>query len=484
MKTLSVKILLVISLVLGTTMFLTVFYVVRTERKIFLEEAFSEADRINLLTFNLIMSIMSLKTSDFDVGAFSVHNFLLETAKKHEAGLLELRLIHRRGFEETIKDKEIAARYMMDETEFPKDEKEEEALEGKETKETLLHETSGKIFRAVRYLMPIKAERKCLPCHRLEEGESVAAISSIISVESTFQKLTRRTIWNLVFLCLGFFLTISVLFLFLHRLVSKPLQHMTGIVRIISEEENLTKKVEVKSRGEIGELAAAFNRMTENLRKRRQEIILRLSRSAEYRDEETGKHIQRTGLYAAALARKMGLDNETVECILYATPMHDLGKIGIPDCILLKRGKLDPEELEIMKQHTVIGAKILAGSEVTFIRVAERIALTHHEKWDGNGYPNGLKGEDIPIEGQIVAIVDVFDALTSERPYRKKPFSAQEAFSIMREERGKRFKPELLNAFLSIEDEILKIKNMYVDQDISSLFRLAQGAGELSPKEG
>jgi HD-GYP domain-containing protein (c-di-GMP phosphodiesterase class II) len=473
MKKLSVKILLLISLILGTSMFFTVFYVNRSERKMILEEAFSDADRTSLMMFNFMISMMSLTTSDSKVDTHELPDLIFESANKHEANLLEVRLIHSPGIEKTLRDKKIAATYMMNETEFPKDEKEKEALAGKETKETLLREADGKIFRAVRYLMPIKAERKCISCHFLEEGEPVAAISSIISIESAFQKLERRTIWNIVFIGLGFCLIISVLFLSLHGMVSKPLQHMTGIVRIITEEGDLANTVEIKSGGEIGELATAFNRMNESLRERQLEIIYRLSRSAEHRDEETGKHVQRTSLYAAALARKMGFDKKTVEYIFNATPMHDLGKIGIPDRILLKPGKLDSEEWEIMKQHPLIGAQILAGSEVPFIRMAERIALTHHEKWDGSGYPNGLKGEDISIEGQIVAIADVFDVLTSIRPYRKKPFLDQEAFTIMREERGKHFKPELLDAFLSIEDEILKIKNSLVDQDVSFLSRLS-----------
>lgn len=189
------------------------------------------------------------------------------------------------------------------------------------------------------------------------------------------------------------------------------------------------------------ELEAEVASRTEQLRQAFEKIkaasldtIYRLSRAAEYKDEDTGTHIRRMSYYAIAVARKLGLDESTVETILYAAPMHDIGKIGIPDQILLKPGKLDPEEWEIMKQHTVIGGKILEGSDAEFIQLAEVIALSHHEKWDGSGYPNGLKGSEIPLAGRITAIADVFDALTSKRPY-KEPFSVGKSFGIIREGR-------------------------------------------------
>lgn len=192
------------------------------------------------------------------------------------------------------------------------------------------------------------------------------------------------------------------------------------------------------------------------------DTIHRLSHAAEYRDEDTGAHIKRVGQCSARLARQLGSGDTEVESILYAAPMHDVGKIGVPDRILLKPGKLDPDEWNIMKQHTTIGAQILQGSDAEFIRTAEAIALTHHEKWDGTGYPRGLKGSEIPVPGRIVAIVDVFDALTSERPYRK-PFSREEALAIVKEGRGTHFDPEVADAFLAIEDEISSIREEYRD---------------------
>ncbi len=204
------------------------------------------------------------------------------------------------------------------------------------------------------------------------------------------------------------------------------------------------------------------------------ETIIRLSRAAEYRDEETGSHIQRMSHYAVALARKMGFDEDFIETILYALPMHDIGKIGVPDHILLKVGKLEPSEWEIMKQHTIIGGKILEGSDSEFIETARIIALTHHEKWNGKGYPKGLKGSKIPLVGRIASIADVFDALTTKRPYRDKPFPLEKTFTMILEGRGSDFDPEVVDAFLAIKDELVEIKEKNQDHDESMLLRLSR----------
>ncbi len=194
------------------------------------------------------------------------------------------------------------------------------------------------------------------------------------------------------------------------------------------------------------------------------ETIFRLARAAEYRDEETGDHIKRMSHYAVILARKIGLSHETVEVILYAAPMHDIGKIGVPDHILLKPGKLNPDEWVIMKQHTIIGGSIVADSDAGFIKEAEVIASTHHEKWDGSGYPNGLKGAKIPLAGRIASVADVFDALTSRRPYRMEAYPAGIAFDIIREGRGNHFDPKLVDTLLAAKDEILAIKGKFKDE--------------------
>lgn len=200
------------------------------------------------------------------------------------------------------------------------------------------------------------------------------------------------------------------------------------------------------------------------------ETIYRLTRAAEYRDEDTGAHIQRMSHYAAAVAEKLGFNDDHVEHILHAAPMHDVGKIGIPDEILLKHGKLTSEEWDVMKQHTIIGSRILEGSQADIIKLAEVIALTHHEKWDGSGYPKGLKGKQIPVEGHIAAIADVFDILTSKRPY-KEPYSVEKSLTIIAESRGTHFDPHIVDAFFSIWEQILAIKEEYRDNDESHLLR-------------
>lgn len=226
------------------------------------------------------------------------------------------------------------------------------------------------------------------------------------------------------------------------------------------------------------ELEAAVAERTEELRQAFQKVkaasletIYRLARAAEYKDEDTGAHIVRMSHYSAAVAQKLSLPKDEVDAILYAAPMHDIGKIGTPDRILLKPGKLDPDEWKIMKQHTTIGARILEGSDAEFIKLGETIALTHHEKWNGSGYPKGLKGSEIPIVGRITAIADVFDALTSKRPY-KESFSLEKSFNIIREGRGSHFDPAVVDAFFAIEDEILSIKDRFKDQDKSLLVRM------------
>jgi putative two-component system response regulator len=214
---------------------------------------------------------------------------------------------------------------------------------------------------------------------------------------------------------------------------------------------------------------------TVELNTTRLEIIQRLSRAAEYKDNETGLHIYRISYFARVLAQTIGMSHEHVDLIFNAAPMHDVGKIGIPDHILLKHGDLDAAEWETMKQHTVIGAQILQGSEGEFIRVAEDIAMTHHEKWDGSGYPQGLKGSNIPLLGRIVAIADVFDALTSSRPY-KKPYTVKRALEIIKQGRANHFDPDVVDAFFAIQDEIMSIKEKIKDKKESQLVRMVVGA--------
>ena len=221
----------------------------------------------------------------------------------------------------------------------------------------------------------------------------------------------------------------------------------------------------------VEERTARLKEAGEKIKASSLDTIYCLSRAAEYKDEDTGTHIKRMGHYAAALAREFEFDAAMVESIFYAVPMHDVGKIGIPDRILLKPGKLTTKEFEIMKQHTLIGARILENSDAGYIRLAETIALTHHEKWDGSGYPNSLKGSDIPLEGCITAVSDVFDALTSRRPY-KEPFPFEKSLDIIKEGRESHFHPEVVDVFFNIVEEILSIRSKNEDEAQSLLLQM------------
>ena len=247
--------------------------------------------------------------------------------------------------------------------------------------------------------------------------------------------------------------------------LSKPVNELELRARVNSLLE--VKAYHDHMRDYQKELESEVARRTEDLQKAfaaiksaSLETIFRLARAAEFKDDDTGEHIIRIGHFSAAIAKHMGLNEHEVETILYAAPMHDVGKIATPDAILRKPGKLDADEWRIMQQHARQGALILEGSDSELLQMAESIALTHHEKWDGSGYPQGLKGTDIPIAGRITAIADVFDALTSKRPY-KEPFSLEKSLDIIRESRGSHFDPQVVDAFFSVIDVIKGIKLEY-----------------------
>lgn len=199
------------------------------------------------------------------------------------------------------------------------------------------------------------------------------------------------------------------------------------------------------------------------LRSAFEEMVRRLSLAAELRDEETARHIERMSRYSALLAERAGLDSERCDQILLTSRLHDVGKIGVPDRILRKKGKFTPEELETMRRHAEVGHELLAGTDAELLQLAGVIAWTHHERWDGSGYPRGLSGEAIPIEGRIAAVGDVFDALLSKRPY-KPAMPIGQAVDVMREERGKTFDPELLDVFIGSLDKALVITETYADE--------------------
>lgn len=201
---------------------------------------------------------------------------------------------------------------------------------------------------------------------------------------------------------------------------------------------------------------------TRALTESQRDIIERLAHAAEYRDNETGRHIKRLSLYSAAMGREWGMDEALVEDLLHASSMHDIGKIGIPDKILLKADALSEEEWRVMKNHTRIGAELLSGGESRLMNLAETIALHHHERWDGEGYPRGLRGEAIPFEGRLVSICDVFDALTSWRPY-KQAWTIDEASAYLNRESGRIFDPDLVKLFNRLLPELRRIHRSWRD---------------------
>ncbi|MFG0721437.1 two-component system response regulator [Pseudomonas sp. GLN_6] len=201
----------------------------------------------------------------------------------------------------------------------------------------------------------------------------------------------------------------------------------------------------------------------DELRQTRLQIVQRLGMAAEYKDNETGLHVIRMSHFSKVLALAAGFSEAAAEELLNAAPMHDIGKIGIPDAVLRKPGKLDEQEWAVMRKHVEIGARIIGEHASGLLRTAQRIALSHHEKWDGTGYPNGLSGEDIPLEGRIVAIADVFDALTSVRPY-KAAWSVEDAVGLLRAESGKHFDPQLVELFIQQLPAILEIKERWAEQ--------------------
>lgn len=215
------------------------------------------------------------------------------------------------------------------------------------------------------------------------------------------------------------------------------------------------------------ELQRALHELSDaesGLREAHAETVIKLAVACEYRDDDTAQHLKRMSGYSRVIAQRMGLSSAHVTSIETAAPMHDIGKIGVPDAILLKPGKLTPDEFKVMQKHPGIGARILAGSTSPLLVAAEQIALTHHEKFDGTGYPRNLKGEQIPIEGRIVALADVFDALTTRRCY-KPAFSIEKSLDIIREGDGKHFDPAVVAAFNAGLDEVVDICDKHRDPE-------------------
>ncbi len=243
--------------------------------------------------------------------------------------------------------------------------------------------------------------------------------------------------------------------------LSKPINAPAFKARIINSLKLRKSQLLLKDKALLlqEEVDKAVYRLIES----EHETLQILGKAAEYKDPETNAHTQRVSHYCKLLAKAYGLDENLQDIIFYASPFHDIGKIGIPDKILLKPAKLDEDKHKTIKKHSQIGYEILKGSKSKYLKAGGVIAYNHHEKYDGSGYPNGLKGENIPIFGRITAIADVFDALTSNRPY-KKAWSIEEAFDLLTQEKSKHFDPVLVDLFKNHVDEIVEIHNKFAQE--------------------
>ena len=245
--------------------------------------------------------------------------------------------------------------------------------------------------------------------------------------------------------------------------VTKPFEDWEVLLRIENTLQSRLFYTRQVMRADL--LEREIIKSTQEIRETQFEIVQRLGAAGELRDNETGAHVKRMSHMCSLLASKRKLGREFAELLLYASTMHDVGKIGIPDSILLKPGRLSAEEWQIMKQHPLIGARIIGDHKSKLISLARETALFHHEKWDGSGYPHGIAGNAIPVAARIAAICDVFDALTSERPY-KKAWSVEQAVAVLEEESGKHFEPAMVEIFIANLPEILEIKESYLDTEV------------------
>ncbi len=243
-----------------------------------------------------------------------------------------------------------------------------------------------------------------------------------------------------------------------HDFLNKPIDKTELLARV--KNLLILRETQLALSDRAAWLAIEVKKATEDLRAREKEMVLRLSRAAEHRDPETGQHLLRMANYSRLISRELGLSEAEQELIMEAAPMHDLGKIATPDAILLKNGKFVDSEFAIMKAHSQHGYDILCGSDSLLLRTAASMALTHHEKFDGSGYPEGLSGEAIPLHGRIIAVADVFDALTSVRPY-KKAWTLEDASKLLKENSGTHFDPKCIEAFFRAWNDVLEIHDKY-----------------------
>jgi response regulator RpfG family c-di-GMP phosphodiesterase len=298
--------------------------------------------------------------------------------------------------------------------------------------------------------------------------EPLGWTAAVTELEPAFFSDVHTMQYQQVSILVGSVIVVAVfLSLFIGHIL-RPAERLTATIERITATNDLTSRAQIEFDDEIGALAREFNAMVSNLQtnyhrlemtsqaerqarqlavEREAETLFLLGRVSDFRDIETGAHLRRIGSLSALLATLLGLGEEQQKLLRNSAPLHDIGKLAVPESILLKPGKLSTEESEKMRQHTIFGHELLKGARSIYLIEGAKIALSHHEKWDGTGYPAGLKGEDIPLSGRIVSIVDVFDALTSARPY-KQAWSFESVRDYITEQRGKHFDPRLADLFL------------------------------------
>lgn len=370
----------------------------------------------------------------FELGA---HGYLVKPFLPGQLLITTMNALCRRDLELALQAHSEAVeerlQMLMDRAPVPiyiKDENRRYSLANRVAHEVAGLEPNDLIGLTDREIMPADAERLVAETDRmiLETGGTYEAEETIVVGEQ------RRT-----------FLTVKFPFV-------DDGGRIAGISGISTDITDKKKAEELQE-----ELAAAQARAIDELRRSRQETVERLARAVEMHDAETGEHVNRMAAVAAFLGQQLGLEPERVLLLRAAAPMHDVGKIATPDGILQKRGPLTPDERAEMERHTTVGHQILAGSDSELLQMGAAIALTHHERWDGEGYPRGLSGEEIPLEGRIVALADVFDALLSDRCYRP-GMPLEQAVGIIREGRGSHFDPQVVDALLDHLDEVLSLR--------------------------
>ena len=323
------------------------------------------------------------------------------------------------------------------------------------------------------YYYPLKNELECRMCHGTSKAIQ-GVLHLKISIADVNEQLRQAGIMLSTILILACSIIAVCLIIFLRHLIVDPLVEIGTTVTQVGQG-NLDVKVEISRGDEIGLISEQINCMVRDLKEKNRQIqitqdvtIQALAGLAETRDNETGAHIRRTQNYVRYLAIQLkskakfsaDLTPENIELLYKSAPLHDIGKVGVPDRILLKPGKLTGEEFKEMKKHTIYGHDAIKMAEkdlgtTSFLRFAREIAYTHHEKWDGSGYPQGLAGENIPVLGRLMALADVYDALISKRVY-KRPFTHTKAVKIIKEGKGNHFDPDIVEAFLKIESEFQK----------------------------